>query len=198
VPRTRKDADLRREEILRTTAELVRSNGVHAVRMADVAGALGVSSALVVYHFKTKEQLIGETFRWAAQEDLAKLDELMGQRSGALERLRVVIAWYAPTGAAKGWELWIHGWAAALTDPTLRQVGHELDLRWKEALTAVIRDGQRSGEFRVADPRAAAWRITALMDGLAVQSVVHRGLQNGEQSDAWVREFVERELGASI
>ncbi len=77
-------------------------------------------------------------------------------------------------------------------------MGHELDLRWKEALTTVIRDGAESGEFTVADPRAAAWRITALMDGLAVQSIVHRGLQNREQCATWVRDFVERELGARL
>ncbi|WP_308166892.1 TetR family transcriptional regulator C-terminal domain-containing protein [Nocardia albiluteola] len=31
--------------------------------------------------------------------------------------------------------------------------------------------GVAAGEFRTADPRGAAWRLTAMLDGLAVQRV---------------------------
>ncbi|MGH3407568.1 MAG: TetR family transcriptional regulator C-terminal domain-containing protein, partial [Streptosporangiaceae bacterium] len=113
----------------------------------------------------------------------------------ARQRLSTALDWYAPTGRAKGWRLWIEGWAAALREPELRQVGREVDLRWKESLIAIIQDGVHSGEFATADPRGAAWRITAVMDGLAVQTIVHRGIQNEGQSAAWVRQLIAHELG---
>lgn len=194
MPRTRKDAGLRREEILRATVAQIESQGIHALRMSDVAGALSVSPALIVYHFQTKETLIAEAFTWAAQQDLDHLDKLSAGLPTALDRLSTALDWYAPTGRAKGWRLWIEGWAAALREPELRQVGREVDLRWKESLVAIIQDGVHSGEFTTADPRGAAWRITALLDGLAVQTIVHRGIQNRDQSAAWAREFVAREL----
>ncbi len=194
VPRTRKDADLRREEILRATVAQIESVGLHALRMSDVARALSVSPALIVYHFQTKETLIAEAFTWAAQQDLDRLEKLIAGLPTALDRLGTALDWYAPTGRAKGWLLWIEGWAAALREPELRQVGREVDLRWKESLIAIIQDGVGTGEFAAADPRGAAWRITALLDGLAVQTIVHRGIQNRDQSAAWAREFVAREL----
>jgi AcrR family transcriptional regulator len=194
VPRTRKDADLRREEILRATVAQIESVGIDALRMSDVARALSVSPALIVYHFQTKETLIAEAFTWAAQQDLDRLEKLVAGLPTALDRLSTALDWYAPTGRAKGWRLWIEGWAAALREPELRQVGREVDLRWKESLIAIIQDGVGSGEFSTADPRGAAWRITALLDGLAVQAIVHRGIQNRDQSAAWAREFVAREL----
>ncbi len=194
MSRTRKEAGLRREEILRATVTQIESQGIHALRMSDVAHALSVSPALIVYHFQTKEALIAEAFTWAAQQDLDHLEELCAGLPTALDKLSTALEWYAPTGRAKGWRLWIEGWAAALRDPELRQVGREVDLRWKESLIAIIQDGVHSGEFTTADPRGAAWRITALLDGLAVQTIVHRGIQNRDQSAAWARQFVAREL----
>jgi AcrR family transcriptional regulator len=194
VPRIRKDAELRREEILRATVAEIESHGIHGLRMSDVARALSVSPALIVYHFETKETLVAEAFTWAAEQDLDRLAKLIAGLPSALGRLGTALDWYAPTGRAKGWRLWIEGWAAALRDPQLRQVGREVDLRWKESLVAIIQDGVHSGEFTTSDPRGAAWRITAMLDGLAVQTLVHRGIQNREQSAAWARQFVAREL----
>lgn len=195
MPRTRKDADLRREEILRATVAQIESHGIHALRMSDVARSLSVSPALIVYHFQTKETLIAEAFTWAAEQDLDRLVKLTAGLPTALDRLSTALDWYAPTGRAEGWRLWIEGWAAALRDPELRQVGREVDLRWKESLVAIIQDGVQRGEFSTADPRGAAWRISAMLDGLAVQTIVHRGIQNREQSAAWSRRFVASELG---
>jgi hypothetical protein len=45
-----------------------------------------------------------------------------------------------------------------------------------------------------ADPRGAAWRITALLDGLAVQAIVHRGLISSEELTDWTMRAVATEL----
>ncbi|RAG83995.1 TetR family transcriptional regulator [Streptacidiphilus pinicola] len=195
MTRSRKDASLRREEILRATTALIEKEGIQALRISDVAQSLQVSPALVVYHFRTKEELIAEAFTWAAQRDLDRLEKLTAAAPSAVGRLGTALAWYAPTGQAKGWKLWIEGWAAALREPTLRQVGREVDLRWKESLTAVIQDGVGTGEFTCADARGAAWRITAVLDGLAVQALVHQGVQSRERMDEWARQIVGREVG---
>ncbi|MYS42702.1 TetR family transcriptional regulator, partial [Streptomyces sp. SID5998] len=103
----------RREELLRAAIEQIEARGVAAVRIADVASVLGVSNALVLYHFSTKEKLVSAAFAHAAEDDLAHLRKLLGRRTTALRRLRAAVRWYAPTGTAKGWRLWIEGWAAA-------------------------------------------------------------------------------------
>ncbi|QYN22095.1 TetR/AcrR family transcriptional regulator [Amycolatopsis sp. DSM 110486] len=195
MSRSRKDTTVRRDEILRATVRHIEQAGIHAVRMADVAADLSVSTSLVLYHFKNKEALIAEAFTWAAQRDLEKLAQLIEGVATASERLRTALEWYAPTGQAKGWRLWIEGWSAALREPELRQVGRELDLRWKEALVTIIQDGAHAGEFTAPDPRGAAWRITAFLDGLAVQALVHGGVQNRERMQEWARRHVAHELG---
>ncbi|MFD5544516.1 TetR/AcrR family transcriptional regulator [Streptomyces sp. NPDC127079] len=185
----------RREELLRAAVEQIEARGVAAVRIADVASALGVSNALVLYHFSTKEKLVAAAFTHAAEGDLAHLRQLLGRRTSALRRLRAAVRWYAPTGQAKGWRLWIEGWAAALREPALRDVTRSLDQEWKAALAEVIAEGVAAGEFRCPDPMASALRLTALLDGLAVQLTSYPGAVPRSRAQEWADEALARELG---
>jgi AcrR family transcriptional regulator len=185
----------RREELLRAAIEQIEARGVAAVRIADVAAALGVSNALVLYHFETKEKLVAAAFAYAAEDDLAHLRKLLGRRTTALRRLRSAVRWYAPTGQAKGWRLWIEGWAVSLREPALRKVARDLDRQWKAALAEVIAEGVAAGEFRCPDPSGTALRLTALLDGLAVQLTSYAGGVSRARAQEWVDEALARELG---
>ncbi len=192
----RQHAAARREEILRTAVAEIERRGFASTRVADVAGVLGVSPALVFYHFTNKDRLLAAAFEYAAERDLLRLAKARETGRAALERLRAVLRLYSPTGpSSPGWRLWIDAWGAALRVPELRAVSRRLDLLWKDAVAAVIDDGVQSSEFRCSDPHAAAWRITALLDGLAIQVTVHRGVLTRKQMDSWVRRHAEHELG---
>jgi AcrR family transcriptional regulator len=195
VARVRLSVAERREELLRAAIGQIEARGVAAVRIADVASALGVSNALVLYHFSTKEKLVAAAFTHAAEDDLAHLRKLLGRRTTALRRLRSAVRWYAPTGQAKGWRLWIEGWAAALREPVLQEVTRDLDRRWKAALAEVIAEGVAAGEFRCPDPLGTALRLTALLDGLAVQLTSYPGAVSRVRAQEWVDGALARELG---
>ncbi|MFF4833431.1 TetR/AcrR family transcriptional regulator [Streptomyces sp. NPDC001315] len=195
MARVRLSVAERREELLRAAVEQIEARGVAAVRIADVASVLGVSNALVLYHFSTKEKLVAAAFTHAAEEDLAQLRKLLGRRTTAVRRLRSAVRWYAPTGQAKGWRLWIEGWAVALREPALRGVTRDLDRQWKAAIAAVIADGVAAGEFACPDPTGTALRLTALLDGLAVQLTSYAGAVSRARALEWVDEALARELG---
>ncbi|MFE1294220.1 TetR/AcrR family transcriptional regulator [Streptomyces sp. NPDC058731] len=195
MARVRLSVAERQGEILRAAVEQIEERGVAAVRIADVAQALGVSNALVLYHFSTKEKLVAAAFAYAAEADLARLRELLGRRTSALRRLRAAVRWYAPTGQAKGWRLWIEGWSAALREPALREVTRDLDRQWKAALAEVVADGVAAGEFTCPDPAATALRLTALLDGLAVQLTAYGGTVPRTRAQQWVDEALTHELG---
>ncbi len=192
----RRSVDVRREEILAATVVEVQRSGLAQTRVADVATALGISPALVFYHFETKDRLLAEAFAYAAERDLVRLDKAVHGHGTATQRLRAVLKLYSPSGSTPpGWTLWVDAWAAALRSPELRTVSRRLDLRWKESVAGVIEDGVRSGEFACPDPHGAAWRITALLDGLAIQVTVHRGVLTRAQMSGWVAQLAEHELG---
>jgi AcrR family transcriptional regulator len=198
VARVRLRVQERREELLRAAVGQIEARGVAALRISDVASVLGVSNALVLYHFSTKEHLVAAAFGHAAQEDLARLRTMLGRPDTALNRLREAVRWYAPTGGAKGWRLWIEGWASALREPALREVAGELDQQWKAALADVVTQGVAAGEFRCADPVSAAWRLTALLDGLAVQMTAYAGALERGTMLRWADEALARELDLDV
>ena len=186
---------LRREEILSATERQIQGHGIAALRIADVAAVLGVSPALVIYHFQTKENLVAESFRHAAEHDLLKVNRLVRGSGSVPSRLMSTLGWYAPTGRARGWLLWIDGWATGMRDQALAEVISDLDEQWRQAIADLIAEGVAAGDFTVEDPQEAAGRITALLDGLAVRTLVHGGGLSRPTMLEWLTRQTAWELG---
>ena len=51
-----------------------------------------------------------------------------------------------------------------------------------------------AGEFRCPDPTGAALRLTALLDGLAVQMTAYGGTVSRARTQQWADEALAREL----
>jgi ketosteroid isomerase-like protein len=94
--------------------------------------------------------------------------------------------------------LWIDGWGEALRNPMMRKISQQLDEQSIELLARIIRIGVESGEFTCPDPAAAAMRLTALVDGLAVQFAAHDGMVNRDQLIDHVRFAASAEVGVDI
>lgn len=185
----RKRLELRREEILAEAARQLQQRGPGRLRVSDVAGALGISTALIFYHFETKERMLAATFAHAAEHDLEQLDAVVSRGGPALDRLWAVLDLYAPTGEASGWRLWIDGWSEAQRDEQLLAVVRGLDRRWKRAVADLV------AELGGTDPEGTAVRVTSLLDGLAVHRVVRRERLGARRLQGWVRAYVATELG---
>jgi AcrR family transcriptional regulator len=193
---TRQRVDVRREEILLATIAEIETRGMSAVRVADIAQSLGVSSGLVFYHFDTKDALLVAALEFAVVRDAARLDRALAREGDPVDRLRHVLTSYGPTGAAHGWTLWIEAWSTALREPPIRASLRKLDQRWRDALEDVISQGVASGHFVCADPASAVARIGALLDGLSVASLVYRNVSRS-QLRTWIREAAAAEVGIS-
>jgi AcrR family transcriptional regulator len=189
--------EVRREEILLATTDLLDRIGLASIRVSDVAKALGVSTALVFYHFRTKDTLVAEAFAHAVDRDLRRLDRAEARGSDPTDRLRRVLRLYGPTGQAIGWRVWIDAWALAQREPEIAAVLRRMDRRWCAVLRAVVDDGVAEGSFTCADPAASVTRISALLDGLSVATLVY-GTVTRAQLRRWVAGAVATELGLEV
>lgn len=184
----------RREEILDATLQQVDRLGLAATRVTDVAHALGVSSALVFYHFGTKDTLLAEAFALAVQRDLDRLDAVVARGTDPVDRLRRVVRMYGPVGDAPGWRLWMDAWALAQREPVIRKVLRRLDDRWDDVLREVVEEGVAEGVFACADPGGTVARTSALIDGLSVANLVYRKVSRVDLRH-WVGRALAAELG---
>ncbi len=186
----------RRNEILEVTCEVVIERGFAATRIADVAKRLGVSSSLIHYHFDSKEQLLAEAFAHYARKDLAEMVGEIDAAPTSVAQLDRAIQNYVPEGSGDvEWMLWIDGWGEALRNPMMRKISQELDVQSAELLARVIERGVERGEFACDDPMAAATRLTAVVDGLAVQFAAHDGMMTRDQLIDHVRTLAAWEVG---
>ena len=190
----RRRVEVRREEILTATLEQVEKLGLAATRVGDVAEALGVSPALIFYHFGTKDALLAEAFSHAVEKDLDRLAAAVAKGASPLDRLRRVLRLYGPTGSALGWRLWIDAWAVAQREPEIRTVLRRMDRRWGTVLRRVVEEGVADRSFRCPEPEASVARVSALLDGLSVATLVYRSVTRA-QLRRWVAEAVALELG---
>jgi AcrR family transcriptional regulator len=188
---------LRREDLLRTACDVIAAQGFGHTRTSDIAQAAGVSQALLFYHFETKEKLFAQAFSYAAQLDLDALVKVEESGGSPLDRLRGLLRFYPPSGKSKSWALWIDAWAESIRNAELEEMSRRIDMRWKEALRAIIDDGVEAGIFTCADPEGATWRVMSLIDGLSTQVTVHRRVLSRARMTEFIRTAAAAELGLS-
>ena len=151
-----------RERILDAAIARIAGDGIDAVRIARIAMDAGVSTALVHYHFATREALLAEALEHSF--------ERAGQaRTDAGEGLKDMIEQCLPLPGEQeqDWVLWVELWLRAVRHPELRPTAAKLYERmhvwFKEAIEHELPD---------VDADTTAARILALVDGYGVRALL--------------------------
>ncbi len=164
----------RREQLLRSALEVIVARGYADTRIADVAEHAGTSPALVIYYFKTRDQLLTEALRYSEDGWYAAGTQRLAAIKTAVGRLTELIAMTCLPSTDPGqryeWLLWLDLWALSPRNPGVATVRRKFDERWREEITSTVLSGQESGEFSAAvDAGEFAVTLSALLDGMAVQ-----------------------------
>jgi AcrR family transcriptional regulator len=189
----------RRKEILEAACGAIAERGFAAVRIADIAARAGTSTGTVHYYFATKEDVLHEALRYAFEQSLwrqmAELEKLRSPR----RRLIRLIELNLPEDPAviQEWIVWMEFWIEALHQPALRPVNEELYGHWRRLVAGIIEQGQQQGSFDATiDAEDLANRLIALIDGLAIQVLLHSQQMTIRTMKRLCIEFVESELSS--
>jgi len=71
MKRTRLAADVRREQLVTTAAELIGLHGYNGFSLTALAETCGISRGGILFHFESKEQLLLEVLAWRDAQDVA-------------------------------------------------------------------------------------------------------------------------------
>jgi AcrR family transcriptional regulator len=166
-------ADQRRAQMLHAALVVISERGYADTRIADVAEHAGVSPALVIYYFKTKDQLLTEAMRYYEDSWYDEGQRRLAELTSAAARLEEIVAMSCLNEAdpepGSSWRLWLDFWAQAARNPEVASVRQKSDERWRAVIAELVRDGQETGEFRGTDPAAFAIGLSGLLDGLTIQ-----------------------------
>jgi AcrR family transcriptional regulator len=81
----------KQEEMLRLVYRLLATKGLNRTSLQDVADAAGMSKANVVYHYKTRENLVLTTMQWVLERVAARVVEATASAVGRDEKIRAMI-----------------------------------------------------------------------------------------------------------
>ena len=157
---------------------MIVSRGYADTRIADVAEHAGTSPALVIYYFKTRDQLLTEALRYSEDHWYETGTQRLEAIATAAGRLAELIAMTClpdtdpgtTAGQATEWLLWLDLWALSPRNPGVAAVRRKFDERWRQTIETTVLTGQEAGEFSATvDAREFAVTLSALLDGMAVQ-----------------------------
>lgn len=152
-----------RERILEAAVRRIAADGIDGVRIARIAMDAGVSTALVHYHFATREALLAEALTYS-------FDRAGDTRtSEGPQRLRDMIEQCLPLPGEQeqDWVLWVELWLRAVRHPELRPTAARLYERMYEWFAVAIEE-----EFPDVDAAATANRVLALIDGFGIRALL--------------------------
>jgi TetR/AcrR family fatty acid metabolism transcriptional regulator len=81
----------RQEELLRTAYRLMATKGMHRMTLQDVADAAGMSKANVVYHYKTKENLVLAAMEWVLESVAARVVQATASAEDRDAKIRAMV-----------------------------------------------------------------------------------------------------------
>ena len=155
-----------RERILDAAVLRIASDGIDAVRIARIAMDARVSTALVHYHFATRELLLAE----ALEHSFETAGEVSDPEGDPVTRLRSMVESCLPLPGEqeRDWVLWVELWLRAVRQPELRPTAAKLYANMHEWFREAIEEG----EFGAVDAGAIADRTLALIDGFGVRALL--------------------------
>jgi AcrR family transcriptional regulator len=181
-----------RERILDAAVRRIASDGIDAVRIARIAMDAGVSTALVHYHFATREALLAEALEFS----FGQAGDLRTMRGDGLLRAMVEQCLPLPGEQETEWVLWVELWLRAVRHPELRPFAAAQYARMRTWVAEAIEDGIARGEFEAtADPGAIADRVLALIDGFGVRALLGDPAMPVERAREEIWAVLARDLG---
>jgi AcrR family transcriptional regulator len=191
--------EARRTEMLRAAAELICERGFGETRIADVAKRAGVSSALVIYYFGTRDRLLVDALRHSEESFYEAAEKMLAEVTSLRERLSLLIKWtcvpQTDNEIPGAWGLWFDLWAQAFRHDEVKAGRVELDARWRRMIVDAIKSAEASDELDVeVDARLFALEFSALLDGLSIQVALDDPEVDSDVAYKIAMRFAEREL----
>jgi TetR/AcrR family transcriptional regulator, transcriptional repressor of bet genes len=183
--------------MVKATIAVIAKHGASGATVSRVARKAGVSLGLMNFHFKSKDRLLRETFRYLSEEYEHVWGENLKHASAApLDRLKTMIAtnFDQRIFTAEKLAVWFTFWSDAELRDRYRAAATRVERRYIEAIEAEIATLLQGKRRKVHSATAIARPLMAMIDGFWLQSLLYpRGFSRGEAIETCFA-FIEERL----
>ena len=184
------DADDRRRQLVLAAAELIADEGINALTNAKIAKRLSGSTTMVTHYFRSKRELVLDTYQTMASRSRARLEQAMrGSDDPLAACLHALLPLDDPTRLE--WRVWLAYQGMSVGDPELTRIWASRAASAVDRITRLIEADISAGRMPSGtDPAMESDRLFALIQGMSFQSIV----DPKRWSDAYLRRIVDTEL----
>jgi AcrR family transcriptional regulator len=161
---------LRRAEILRAAEAIFLRDGYHGATIRKIADEVGVSSTALYMHFRDKDEMLLEICETAAEDMLARVNEIAGRPIDAVSRVRLMMEHYIRFGLANP-NTYQLAFGAGPGQVSHDRVVSQLPLRCYEQFRCTVADMAAEGRLRAGADKVAAHVLWAACHGLVALRV---------------------------
>jgi AcrR family transcriptional regulator len=175
--------NIRRAQLTAAAYKVVAQKGYNDFTIKDIALEAGLSTGLVHYYFKNKEDLL---FKLLKEMNAKLRDNLKKALSELSEPKDKLMAFCEEALALVDKEkayfyVLIDFWAQINHDTKIRQANIKLFQSYRDEIAAIIHEGTAKGVFTVEDVKPTSVIIIALIQGTIIQYAIdHDAFDYGE------------------
>jgi hypothetical protein len=177
------------DEVVRATAEIIRTDGPMAVTLERLARALDVPAKRLDIDV---DAVVGEAYRSLSLAEIAEVRRTILANPSPADQMRALLSWLAtPPEDSDGNRL--EAWALARHNESLREAVCAGEAAWHGLVASVVRRGARSNDFLQADADEIAALLISVIDGINAYQAI--GYRSDFDRLALLTRMVQAELG---
>ncbi|QEX23175.1 TetR family transcriptional regulator [Hypericibacter adhaerens] len=165
--------DRRRRELIEATITVIARHGYAGTTVARVAKEARLSVGLMNFHFKSKDILFDETFRFISTEYDGVWREATAKVKGAPPAVRLksmIEAYFDPRiFTHRKLAVWFAFWSDANLRDRYRALVLRVERRYSRELERTLRELAKGHDIAVAGAAVMGTSLTAAIDGLWLQ-----------------------------
>jgi TetR/AcrR family transcriptional regulator, fatty acid metabolism regulator protein len=158
-------------QMVRAAYQLMSERGVARVSLEEVAAASGVSKGLVLYYFKTRENLILRMMEWVLGQVASRIRAAVAKAPTPRDKVRAMVD-VIFAGSRTNRRFYLTYLELVQHAARFERFGR-LSAAFREQENGlyeeVVRSGVEAGAFQAADVAATATVLRAILEGLFVQ-----------------------------
>lgn len=172
------DRSNREMEIIRSAYRTMARAGSHRISLREVADEAGVSKALLLYHFGTREALVFAAMKWALERTEVRIRGGLDSSTRPRDQVTALIdaIFVEPEANREFYLFYLDLIEHASRSPGFGALSETLEEIINGLFAEVIADGVSEGVFAVDDVDVAARHMRALIEGTFLQWI---------QTDDW-------------
>jgi TetR/AcrR family transcriptional regulator len=177
------------EQLLQATSRLLAERNATDVSLSEIAAASGLNSALIKYHFGSKNGLLVALVRRDATASLSRLDDLVKMNISAQQKIRLHVAGIVKTYIRCPYlNRLIHVLLSNSDEKITREITNFFVKPLVKAQAKILDEGFARGDFRRVDPMFFYYSLIGACDHMFFARYSLKAVFGIEQISSELRE----------